>query len=657
MAFDPIAYLDAKAGAKPAPPAFDPVAYLDSRKAAKKSEPAPTDKPSDPGFWKKAQGVGETALSMGTGAAGGLAGGLNFIGTLALSGGDVDAAKAVQQDTQEKLTYQPRSEAGQRISGNLGELLSLPSKAGEAMAEKNFDATGSPAWAATVQTVPDALVSALGIRGARGPLASAERGLENADAGLRTLADRANPLREVTPSTAMDSPQSMGAAAAARDLKNASPEIRALVDEANKSGAPIRQEILERVIEADSLPVRIKLTPGQATQDPVTISKEMNYRGKKDGAISRILQDQNQQLIENLDELRIRGSRDAIGHDPVQNGQALIDAYKSFDEPIRADISAKYKALEEANGGQFPLQGQDFVAAADAALAKKMKGRYVPKEVAGDLAEFRDGGPMTFENFENLRTNLAAEARKAERSGDGNAAAAVNIVREALESLPMTGEAAKIKPLADAARSAAKARFDKLRADPAYRAVVDDSVSAGEMSPLADDFIQKYVVKGKAANVKTMRDNLAADEFASQTIAAGALNYLKQKAGINLYTNEGNFSQAGYNRALAELTPKLGILVDPKLAEQVQALGNVARYTQVQPRGAFVNNSNTFTAAAADAAANTLEGAANVAAKGIPIGTLTRKALGNRADKKFAKETAEGVKLKDLLRPKKGPPD
>jgi hypothetical protein len=88
----------------------------------------------------------------------------------------------------------------------------------------------------------------------------------------------------------------------------------------------------------------------------------------------------------------------------------------------------------------------------------------LPPTIDRQLQAYRSGGKMDFEQFEALRTNLATEMRKAERAGDGNAAMALSVVRDALESLPLSGEAAALKPLADAARSAAKERFDALSA-------------------------------------------------------------------------------------------------------------------------------------------------------------------------------------------------
>jgi hypothetical protein len=473
---------------------------------------------------------------------------------------------------------------------------------------------------------------------------------------LHTL-DRPPSVRGAAPvavsEDALQMGKSAGASAADVNVRQLSPELREVVTQAAKQGE-LNPESFQRHVEADQLPIPIRLSRGQATQDVRLLSEEQNARAKNPEFAARF-QQQNKQLIENLDEVRRETSPTVVGNDHIQNGQTLVDAYKAMDDAARADISAKYKALEEANGGQFPVNGQAFVKAADEALSKKMKGRYVPPEVAGDLAELREGGAMTFETFENLRTNLAAAARKAERSGDGNAASAINIVREHLENLPIEGEAANIKPLADAARSAAKARFDRIKSDPAYKAATEDAVGAGEASPLADNFVERYVVKGKGAHIKKMREHLAGDDVAQETIAAGALNYLKNKAGVDAYTNEGNFSQAGYNKALNELLPKINDLVPTETAETLQRIGATARATQAQPRGSYVNNSNTFVSQLGNHAANVLEGMANVKAGGIPVGTFVRKKLGGRAEKKFVEESLKpgaGLSLKEVIDPK-----
>jgi hypothetical protein len=445
----------------------------------------------------------------------------------------------------------------------------------------------------------------------------------------------AAPQRPPVPETPSSSfgRDSASAAAATPDLANVPQELRAPLVKAFQRGD---REMVERVVEAETLPIPIRLTEGEARANPGMISDERNSRGTNPDR-AQFYDERNQAFIDNLDEVRRQVAPNVVANDHIQNGQSLIDSYKAYDEPVRAEISAAYKALEDANGGQLPINGKSFVDQADAALSKKLKGRYLPSAVRGDLDQVREqGGMLTLEQFENLRTNLATAARDADRGalgGGGNAAAAIRIVRDELERMPIEGGAAEIKALADRARSLSKARFDRMREDPAYEAAVDDPTPAGELSPFADDFVKKYVVNGKAANIKRMQETLAGDALAAETVAAAALNYVKKRSGIDLYTNEGNFSQAGFNRALGEVTPRLNVLVPGEVAETLRKLGNVARNAERQTRGQSVNNSNTFVAAARDAAKGYAEGALNTVVPGAQIGTFIRKRRSDSRDR------------------------
>jgi hypothetical protein len=70
-------------------------------------------------------------------------------------------------------------------------------------------------------------------------------------------------------------------------------------------------------------------------------------------------------------------------------------------------------------------------------------------------------------------------------------------------------------------------------------------------------------------------------------MAAGTVNWLKDKAGI--VDETGNFTQAGFNKALKQLddVKNMEQIFTPDAASQLKTLGNVARYTQAQPRGSF----------------------------------------------------------------------
>ena len=614
----------------------------------------PAVQPRKDKYFKEAGPValGETLLNTATGGIASLGGGLTYLGTLAATG-NLDAAKAVQEDTQKAFTYEPRTAGGQELTALRDKAIGVVSNAWSKFADRVGEGY-SPEELEKIKAL-DPMGVANGRYGPHPLLGAATKVLPAA-----VMADRGiSKMLEPRPEGVHTEPPKQEAPQGPKPPNEPTvegvpvsehPAIKTAEANAARAKEPFNPKALERHLQANSLPVPVKLTAGQATQDVSLLSEEMNMRGKQP-ALAQRFNEQNGQLIQNINAIRDQAAPDVTAVDHVQNGQTLIDLYKAKDEALNSTIRAKYQALEQANGGNFPVNGQAFVQAADAALKAKMKGRYVPAAVAGDLEDIRNGQPMTFETFENLRTNLAAEIRKAQRSGDGNAAMAASIVRDKLESLPMTGEASNIKPLADAARVAAKERFDMLRADPAYDAAINDSVAA-------DDFIQKFVVNGKKANVDIMRQHLADEPLAAQTMSAGAINYLKNKAGI-LGEENGNFSQAGYNKALASILPKRESLFDQVTAEQLQNLGDVARYTQAQPRGSYVNTSNTLTAAASDMAANTAEGMANVAAKGIPVGTVTRKLFASRAAAKQAQRSLEegagiggNVPLSELMKKK-----
>jgi hypothetical protein len=413
-------------------------------------------------------------------------------------------------------------------------------------------------------------------------------------------------------------------------VENASPPlkeaIKSLGDEANPTA-------VQRHLEADSLPVPMRLSEGQALGDLHVLSDEFNKRGTPAGkVIADLHNEQNGRLVENINAIRDKAAPAVNALDHVENGETLIGAYKAKDAALQQDIGAKYKALEDANGGQFPLDGKQFVDAADAALAKKLKSHYVPPEVRSTLNDLREGGKMTFEDFETLRSDLAETARSAQ---DGKVRAAASIIRQQLEDLPMPAGAEHLKPLADAARSAAKARFDLIDADPAYKAAVNESVPA-------DKFVQKYVVNGNKADLAKMQDYLKDNPEAQQSIAAGALNYLKARAGI--VNDQGAFNQAAYNKALEALKPKLDYLLDPVTAQQVQTLGNVARYVKQQPVGSYFNNSGTAVTLMKDFATGGLEGAIN-AKTGGTYGVLKEAVSSGKAQKAAAESVKPGAGL------------
>jgi hypothetical protein len=161
----------------------------------------------------------------------------------------------------------------------------------------------------------------------------------------------------------------------------------------------------------------------------------------------------------------------------------------------------------------------------------------------------------------------------------------------------------------------------------------------------ADKYIDKFVINGVNKNIRTMVDHLGRNSEAHQHMAAGTTNWLKDKAGI--VDEKGNFSQANYNRALKKLDDvnNLQEIYTPAAASQLKTLGNVANYTQFQPRGAFVNNSNTLVGAMAERAKQAIgagaEGGLNYVLPGLQLGTTVMEMRARRAAEAETKKALE----------------
>ena len=421
--------------------------------------------------------------------------------------------------------------------------------------------------------------------------------------------------------------QSMGAASSVgADISQASPELKHSYAQAVAEGKTPKQDVIARHVEADSLPVPIRLTEGQATQDPDTISREMNHRGAT--GLSQFHNQQDAALTANIQHLRESVGPDVFTTNPTEHGDTLIQAYKDRDAPIVADIDAKYQALNDAAGGEFPVDGQTFAVNARAALKKSLKSGFVPAGIESDLKAFESGEPMSFEQFEAMRSNLASEMRD---NPTGNARTAAKIIRQQLEELPLKGGAAELKPLADSARSAAKERFSALEADPAYKAAVEGTVPP-------DKFIPKFVTGGDRDNIAIMRQHLDGNDRALQTMGVAAVDDLRAAAGVDAQGN-GAFNQARFNKRLQIQSAKLPHLIPGEQRQQLETLGNVSRYIKAQPVGNVVNNSGTLSGAIAEGAVNLATNVADIKTGGMA--SVARKGWSLLNKGKELKETTK----------------
>lgn len=600
----------------------------------------------------EAAGEGAAQLTSGIGAAalGGLGYGITAAGK-AIGATDAEP-KEVMGRIAGALTYQPTTKSSQLVERVARTAFAPAVRKVAEVGDNAATAVGkiSPTAETFMREAPAAFQAAGSIMplAALGQpaMATGRSMIGNMAAARRAAVE----LKTATPEDiltrmAAKSQQNMGAADAAPSLTNASPELRqAITQNARKTGGAINPEVLTRHIEADTLPVPVRLTEGQATQDPMVISREMNTRGSN-GVMVDHLNEQNKQLARNVQAIRDQAGPDVFSTSPVEHGDTLIAAYRAKNEAAQAQVSAHYKALKDASaGGQFPVDAQALLGNAIAKLHQDLLFDHAPKSIMTTLGRLADQQSMTFENFESLRTNLARIQRSL--TADGNEKAAAGVIRDEMEKLPLSPWAQSLKPLADQARAAARTQFQALDADPAYKAAVNETVSP-------DRFVNRFVINGARDDVALMRENLAHDDRATQTMSVAALDHLRDAARLNPHY-EGNFAAASFNKGLQSLSPKISSLVSPQVAEQLEKLGNVARYTTAQPRGSLVNNSNSHVAAAADYGAKIAEHTVNSAAGGLPVGTAGRKVIEALTRNRTARQAiAPGAGLNRLqIRPR-----
>lgn len=140
-------------------------------------------------------GLGEAGLQAGTGFLGSLGGGLTYLSTLALTRGDMDAAKAVQEATEDALTYRPRTDTGKDIVGGIGQVAqSTLGRATDYLSDKAAD-VGGPVAGASVKTTLKGAPYVLGLgpemaigRGALKFASNPATGVRAAVKGARELA-------------------------------------------------------------------------------------------------------------------------------------------------------------------------------------------------------------------------------------------------------------------------------------------------------------------------------------------------------------------------------------------------------------------------------------------------------------------------------------
>ena len=422
--------------------------------------------------------------------------------------------------------------------------------------------------------------------------------------------------------------------AALAEIKD--PELKAQL--AQENPANIDPKVLQRYVDADSVGVR--LFKGQATGDPNLISFERNTRGQ-DPRFVQGFNEQNKALQEKLVEVKEKTAPDVFAPDYVANAEGAMEFIGGKIKQNESAVGEAYKALDDFGAGKIEVDSKTFGQNAIKALSEKEDIDFLPSIIKTKIDTYAEGKPMNFAQYENLRTQIARETRKAQKADDGNAVHALTLVRGELEKLPLIGETVEAKVLADKARATAKSEFDLLNRDsPNYNKVYADLVNGKTDTK---DFIQSAVLRSKNKDfAKTME--LFDDPTAKQNLRAGALDVIIKDST----DASGKFKPAAFSKAIENLdvNKKLDVLFGEE-AQTLRKIAQTGQLVEARPAGAFVNESNTATALAAQYGKKLVEQIPIVGRFVEPARQLSQE----RAKNKMVEESLRpgaGVKLKDI---------
>jgi hypothetical protein len=581
------------------------------------------------GLGEKIVGAGEAGLSALSGAVaypvsaiGGVVGSLTS-GKYGTPEG-VQAGQQVAQQMQAGGTYQPRTEQGQQYVQDL---------------QRAFEASKLPPMG-----VPE-LAGMAPVMGA---------GAQQAMGKARQIPQAVSEMtREITPLQqqfeAKGGMRSGGAAATTGQaelnaaIAQASPELAAELKKL-KPGQ-ISSSALENQLVADTLPVPVRLTKGQSLQDPSLISFERNDRGMSK-QLATHFNEQNRALLENANLIKQKAGEGTFEVNHVGNATRSIEAYQEIQKDTRSGIKQAYQDLEKLGAGKIEIDSKTFGNNAMKALSEKEDIDFLPPTIRSKVEQYQNGKPLNFDQLDNFITQTSREIRKAQRAGDGNAVHALTLVRGEIEKLPLLNETAAAKVVADKARSLAAKEFGLLdKTKPTYNSVYADIVNGAADSK---DFIPKTIFGTKNKQFGKALDLIADKPEAKQQLKAGTLDYMIRKST----DASGNFNTGKFREFIDNL--EVNDKGAPLFGDDWQSLKNLAKTGQLieaRPRGSFVNESNSTVAALAKYAKTAAETGVNIAAKGLPVGTMGRNFLESRAAAKEVKESLKpgaGIKLKDI---------
>lgn len=388
-------------------------------------------------------------------------------------------------------------------------------------------------------------------------------------------------------------------------------QIREDARRALATGSDLDPAALSRLVDFR----RQGMTPtvGMLTLDPVQITREQNLArmgaNTADAELQGLARVYNQNNARMVDRLQTMGAQRG---DLFAAGDQAVGAINARDAAWQRRVSDLYTQARNMPGGDIPLDRKTLVDNIFANLARENKMAFLPESIGNmlndiSLGQVTRGGqtfqvPFNVNALDNLMTSIAAAQRS---TTDGNTRAALSLVRQAIDNTPITpvktnfGGAQVVTPQTAAtmrtadqaapefmqalnnARAEARARFDWREGTRPVDAVISG------MEP--DNFIKRFVLNGTVADAAAV-----AGEANRPAVRDAIVRHIYDQATGGAAPEVAKVSQSSLNKAINNIGErKLALFFDADEIAQLRSLGRVASYTQVQPTGSAVNNSNS----------------------------------------------------------------
>lgn len=613
----------------------------------------PPPQQPEPSLGDKFVGAGEAGLAMATGAVGGTLGMVRgTVGGMAQairdgSFGTPEAMRMIEQSAMEQsanLTYAPRTTTGQEytetVGGAMAQALPIAGLSGEMAMIGNAARAARPGNT----SIPSAARSAAApvvdaVQGAMAPVAEA-------------VAPAMQRARQAVGAVPGQISQTMGRS----PTKAPTPGTMGSVGAAGVDMSTVRR------MQADELPVPIKLTEGQATRDfsQQQFERETAKNPELGAPLRSAYEEQNQNILRNFDAWVDQTGAEAPS---LRAAGATVDkVLVAKAKRDKTEINVKYAAARRSpearatvdqnlpvtigEGEQAmtstPLQfineqptGLPSTAVADAARQYAVRLGVATLEDGQLVANPR----ATIANMESWRSAIN-EATGYEKTDIRQATVLKKLIDAQTE--PVAG------PLYRMARRARENYANQYENRGVIARLLETKRGSNDRQVAFEDIFDHSILRGSLDDVRTVRKVLQTEgpegkqawkELQGQTVA-----YIRDQAAKSVATDSrGNrvISPAGLDKAIKELDKdgKLDFVFGRKGAEQMRAINDLAKHVYTAPPGS-VNTSNTASIllAALDM------GVSSSAGLPLPIASGLKLLVKNVKDKKIRNRVSAALR-------------